>query len=111
MRISRVVATATLAGILLFPAMLKAQALDPNTHVLLSQLLTGLVLSERDIQYDYAQAMRRLDRQEAEAQAKAYRKSHGNPERYDERLDKIERKYAHKRDKVERNTARRYGYR
>jgi hypothetical protein len=67
--------------------------------------------SRRELQYDYAKAMNRLDRQESEALAKAYRKSRGNPGQYRERLAKIERKYAHKRYKVEQNTARKYGYR
>jgi hypothetical protein len=57
----------------------------------------------------YDKAMRRLDRQEAEARAKAYRKSDGNPYRYRERLAEIDRKYDHKRYKVERNTAKDYG--
>jgi hypothetical protein len=187
-RISRVLVTATLAGVLVFPAGPKAQAQDPATQDLLSQLLSGLVLgtpygapgnlssggyglspydpygtapydpsqnsgygsygtpppygplglgrgyggplpgsyesfpydayrergqryrSERRLQYDYAKAMRRLERQEAEARAKAYRKA-DNPAEYRDRLAKLERKYAHKRYKVERNTARRYGYR
>jgi hypothetical protein len=63
------------------------------------------------LSYDYAKAMSRLDRQEAEARAKAYRKSYGNPAQYSDRMAQIERKYAYKRYKVERNTARRYGYR
>jgi hypothetical protein len=166
MRISRVLASTTLAGVLFFSAAPKARAIEPTTQDLLSQLLFGMVLgapagapgalsggyglspydpydpsaydpyqngrygsygappyydvyrdrerryrSERQVQYDYEKAMRRLDRQEAEARAKAYRKSRGNPERYYDRMAKIERKYAHKRYKVERNTARRYGYR
>jgi hypothetical protein len=52
--------------------------------------------------------MNRLDRQEAEARAKAYRKSYGDPARYRERMAKIDRKYSYKRYKVERNTARDY---
>ena len=62
----------------------------------------------RRLESKYAKAMNRLDRQEAEARAKAYRKSHGDPVRYRKRMEKIDRKYAHKRDKVERNTAREY---
>jgi hypothetical protein len=58
--------------------------------------------------YDYTKAMTRLNRQEAEAQAKAYRRSYGNPARYNERMAKIERKYDYKRYKVERNTRRGY---
>jgi hypothetical protein len=52
--------------------------------------------------------MNRLDRQEADARAKAYRKSYGDPVRYNERMAKIDRKYGHKRYKVERNTAQGY---
>jgi hypothetical protein len=63
------------------------------------------------LNYDYAKAMSRLDRQEAEARAKAYRNSYGNPARYSEQMAKIARKYDYKRYKVERNTAHRYGYR
>ena len=59
--------------------------------------------------YDYAKAMHRLDRQEAEAMARAARRASGNPARYNDRMAKIERKYAYKRYKVERNTG--YGYR
>jgi ribosomal protein S24E len=55
--------------------------------------------------------MSRLDRQEAEARAKAYRKLYENPARYSERMAKIERKYEYKRYKVERNTAHGSGYR
>ena len=53
----------------------------------------------------YRKAMERLARQEREAQAKAYRR-YGDDRRdprYWDRLDDIERKYEHKRDKVERN--------
>jgi len=59
-----------------------------------------------DAKYD--KAMRRLDRQESEARAKAYRKSKGNPYRYREQMAKVDRKYDHKRYKVERNTAKDY---
>jgi hypothetical protein len=49
--------------------------------------------------------MTRLERQEREARARAYRRSEGD--RRDphlrERLAEIDRKYDHKRDKVERN--------
>jgi hypothetical protein len=54
----------------------------------------------------YDKAMRRLERQEYEAKAKAYRKSQGDPSRYREQMAKIERKYEQKRYKVERNTAK-----
>jgi len=49
--------------------------------------------------------MHRLDRQEREAQEKAYRKYGGNinDPRYRERLEEIDRKYDYKRGKVERN--------
>lgn len=55
--------------------------------------------------WKYNKAMNRLDQQEREAQAKAYRRYDGkmhNP-RYQERLAKIDRRYDHKRYKVERN--------
>jgi hypothetical protein len=53
----------------------------------------------------YNKAMNRLERQEREARAKAYRRSEGDRRdpRYRERLAEIDRKYDHKRDKVERN--------
>ena len=56
-------------------------------------------------QHKYGKAMNRLARQEREAQAKAYRRYEGNNSdwRYRERLAEIDRKYDHKRDKVERN--------
>ena len=56
-------------------------------------------------QRKYNKATDRLARQEREAQAKAYRRYDGNTNdpRYRERLDEIDRKYDHKRDKVERN--------
>lgn len=56
----------------------------------------------------YAKAMSRLDRQQYEATAKAYRKSHGDSFRYSEQMAKIDRKYGYKRYKVERNTAKDY---
>lgn len=56
----------------------------------------------------YNKAMRRLDRQESEARAKAYRKSQEDPSRNRERMAKIERKYQQKRYQVERNTAKEY---
>jgi hypothetical protein len=53
----------------------------------------------------YSKAMNRLARQEREAQEKAYRRYEGNRNdpRLRERLAEINRKYDHKRDKVERN--------
>lgn len=53
----------------------------------------------------YNKAMDRLARQEQEARAKAYRRHGGDyrDPRYRERLNDIDRKYDHKRDKVERN--------
>jgi hypothetical protein len=58
----------------------------------------------------YAKAMRRLDRQEYEAREKVYRKYRGNTShpKYREQMAKISRKYDHKREKVERNTAKEY---
>jgi hypothetical protein len=49
--------------------------------------------------------MNRLERQEREARAKAYNRYEGERRDpgYRERLGKIDRKYDHKRDKVERN--------
>ncbi len=54
----------------------------------------------------YDKAMRRLDRQEYEARAKADRKSGGNPSQYREQMARIDRKYDQKRYQVERNTAK-----
>jgi hypothetical protein len=56
-------------------------------------------------QRKYDKAMNRLARQESEARAKAYRRYEGERRApgYRERLGKIDRKYDHKRDKVERN--------
>jgi hypothetical protein len=53
----------------------------------------------------YDKAMNRLDRQEREAAEKAYRKYGGNTSNpgYQDRMQDIDRKYDHKRDKVERN--------
>jgi hypothetical protein len=53
----------------------------------------------------YNKAMNRLSRQEREAQEKAARRYEGDRRdpRYRERLSEIDRKYDHKRDKVERN--------
>ncbi len=53
----------------------------------------------------YNETINRLDRQEREAQAQAYRKYDGNSQdiRYRERLAKIDRTYDSKRAKVERN--------
>jgi len=53
----------------------------------------------------YHKAMNRLSRQEREARAKAARRYEGDRRdpRYRERLSEIDRRYDHKRDKVERN--------
>lgn len=189
MRISRILMGVTLAGVMVFTAVPRAQAMDPYTQGLLSQLLSGYVLGTpygapsalpaggygispydpygnspygpyqrpgygsygappptgpygtgggyglplpgaysaspppdyrsrgygyaypNRRSYDYAKAMNRLDRQEAEAMAKAARHSYGNPARYNDRMAKVESKYAYKRYKVERNTGYGYGYR
>ena len=60
------------------------------------------------LQHQYGKAMNRLARQEREAREKAYRRYEGNSSdwRYRERLAEIDRKYDHKRDKVERNIAK-----
>lgn len=72
----------------------------------------------RDIEHDanqveqkYDKGMRRLDRQEAEAREKATRRFGGNTAdpHYQEQLDKIDRKYDHKREKVD--NLRNKGYR
>ena len=76
---------------------------------------------DRDYRYDprerldqlggkYGKAMSRLDQQEREAREKAYRKYHGDVShpKYREQMAKIGRKYGHKREKVERNTAKEY---
>jgi hypothetical protein len=58
------------------------------------------------LEHKYDKAMHRLDRQEHEAEEKLYRKYGGNTSdpRYQEAQRKIDQKYDHKRDKVERNT-------
>jgi hypothetical protein len=58
--------------------------------------------------WKYNKAMDRLARQEREAREKAYRKYGGNlhDSRFREQLAEIDRKYDHKRDKVERNWGR-----
>jgi hypothetical protein len=190
MKTHRVFMVATLAGVLVFPSVQRAYAMDPYYQDLLSNMLYGLVLgtpsgSQGNLPYGpygpppsdpygnstsgpygnptygpygnppsydpygrgggggcepargsygpspyddyrgrdnrsryqerigrldskYAKAMNRLDRQEDEARAKAYRKSYGDPVRYREQMARIDRKYGYKRYKVERNTARDY---
>jgi len=59
-----------------------------------------------NLEYKYDKAMRRLDRQEREAEEKLQRKygaDTNNPE-YLEKQRKIDQKYDHKQEKVERNT-------
>jgi ABC-type transport system substrate-binding protein len=58
------------------------------------------------LDYKYDKAMRRLDRQEREAEEKLNRKYGGNTNdpRYQDAQRKVDQKYDHKRDKVERNT-------
>jgi hypothetical protein len=58
-----------------------------------------------NLERQYDKAMRRLDRQEREAEEKAYRKYGGNisDPGYRDRMQDIDRTYDHKRDKVERN--------
>ncbi len=57
----------------------------------------------------YNKAMTRLERQEREARAKAYRRYEGNrgDSHYQQRLAEIDRQYDNKRNKVEQN----WGYR
>lgn len=65
------------------------------------------------LEHTYDKAMRRLDRQEREAEEKLNRKYGGNASdpRYQELQRKIDQKYDHKRDKVERNTQKEHrGY-
>ncbi len=64
--------------------------------------------THKKLEHKYDKAMRRLDRQEREAEEKAYRKHGGdtNDPRYQEAQRKIDRKYEHKRDKVERNVSK-----
>lgn len=69
---------------------------------------------ERDadrVEQKYGKGLRRLDRQEQEAREKAARRFDGNMSdpRYQESLDKIDRKYDHKREKVD--NLRNKGYR
>ena len=72
----------------------------------------------RDLEHDatrveenYDKGLRRLDRQEQEAREKAARRFGGNAAdpQYHESLDKIDRKYDHKREKVD--NLRNKGYR
>jgi hypothetical protein len=58
----------------------------------------------------YDKAMNRLDRQEREVAEKAYRKYGGNTSNpgYQDRMQDIDRKYDHKRDKVERNLGKKH---
>jgi hypothetical protein len=63
------------------------------------------------LQNKYGKAMNRLDRQEREAREKAYRdyqRGKISPGKFRDRMGDIGRKYSHKRDKVERNTAKDY---
>ena len=62
------------------------------------------------LEYKYDKAMRRLDRQEREALDKAHRRYRGDQSHpgFQERVAKIQRRYDHKRQKVERNTSREY---
>jgi len=55
------------------------------------------------VEQKYDKGMRRLDRQEQEAREKAARRYGGNPSdpRYQNELNKIDRKYDHKREKVD----------
>lgn len=59
-------------------------------------------------QWKYNKAMNRLARQEREARAKAYHRYEGDRRdpHYRERLAEIDRRYDHKRYKVERNLRR-----
>ncbi len=61
-----------------------------------------------NLEHKQDKAMRRLDRQEREAEEKAYRKHGGdiNDPRYQEAQRKIDEKYDHKREKVERNVSK-----
>ena len=63
-----------------------------------------------ELRYKHNKAMNRLDRQEREAQAKAYRHYDGNRSdpRYRQRLAEIDRKYDQKRYQVDRNTRKDY---
>ena len=62
------------------------------------------------LEHKYNKAMRRLDRQERNALDHAYRKYHGDTSHtgYRERVAKIDRKFDHKRFKVERNIGKDY---
>ena len=55
------------------------------------------------VEQKYDKGMQRLDRQEQEAREKAARRYGGNPSdpRYQNELNKIDRKYDHKREKVD----------
>ena len=67
--------------------------------------LYGPPQAYRENRWKYNKAMDRLARQEREAREKAYRNYDGNisDPRYQRRLAEIDRRYDHKRDKVERN--------
>lgn len=60
--------------------------------------------------WKYNKAMNRLARQEREARARAYRRYDGDSsdQRYRQRLAEIDRRYDHKRDKVDRNLRNRW---
>ena len=167
MKISHILGSALLGGMLLLAPANRAQAQDLFSQDLLANILYGLVLPEGsygsqgpygpygDPSYDpyrgdprvyggldrrpyydpyrggygrdfdpfeyedkreridrsYAKAMNRLERQEREAREKVYRKYDGRIGRpgFQEKMAQIDRKYAHKRWKVERNTAKKYG--
>ena len=79
---------------------------DPRSHGEVHQDLNRThEKMHENLEQKYDKATNRLDRQEREAQEKAYRKYDGNVSdpRYREALEKTDRKYDHKRDKVERN--------
>lgn len=64
-----------------------------------------------NLEHKYGKAMNRLERQEREAREKAYhnyRRGKMSPDKFRDRMGDISRKYEHKRDKVERNTAKDY---
>lgn len=61
-----------------------------------------------DIRHEYEKAMQRLDRQERESRAWVYRHYGPSHPRFHDRMAKVDRKFAHKREKVERRAERQY---
>ena len=61
-----------------------------------------------NIRNEYEKAMQRLDRQERESRDWVYRHYDSSHPHFHARMAKIDRKFAHKRDRVERRAERKY---